>query len=71
MRDDFADEVDGGIRQKFSTPLDWRAVKDEVRRFPVSRFPSGIDDTILADVVVIQAVKHLPRDPDHWPQRRT
>ncbi|MBI5767989.1 MAG: type II toxin-antitoxin system RelE/ParE family toxin [Verrucomicrobia bacterium] len=70
MGDDFADEVENGIWKIISAPLAWRVIEDDVRRFLINRFPSGIYYTIENDVVVIWAVKHLHRDPDYWQQRR-
>lgn len=70
LGDDFADEIESGIRKILSAPFTWRVIEDDVRRFLVSRFPYGIYYTIEGDAVVIWAVKHLHRDPDYWQQRR-
>jgi plasmid stabilization system protein ParE len=70
LGDDFADEIEAGIRKILSAPLTWPAVEDDVHRFLVRRFPYGTYNTVEGDVVVIWAVKHLHRDPDYWQQRR-
>ena len=42
LGDAFADEIEAGIRQIRASPLVWRIVEDDVRRFLVARFPYGI-----------------------------
>jgi hypothetical protein len=54
-----------------ATPLVWREIDHDVRRFLVERFPYGIYYTVEGDCVVIWAVKHLRRDPDYWQERRS
>ena len=71
LGDDFADEIESGVRTILAAPFIWRAIEDDVRRLLVSRFPYGIYYTIEGDIVVIWAVKHLHRDPDYWQQRRS
>jgi plasmid stabilization system protein ParE len=70
LGDDFAGEIEHGVRKILATPFVWRIVEDDVRRFLVSRFPYGIYYTVENDAVIIWAVKHLHRDPDYWQQRR-
>jgi toxin ParE1/3/4 len=70
LGDEFADEIEHGLRQILAAPLVWRVVEDDVRRFLIERFPYGIYYTVESDVVIVWAVKHLHRDPDYWRQRR-
>ena len=70
LGDALVNEVEASIGKILAAPRSWRVVEDDVRRYLVSRFPSGIYFTIETDVVVIWAVKHLHRDPDYWQERR-
>ncbi|WP_221029746.1 type II toxin-antitoxin system RelE/ParE family toxin [Actomonas aquatica] len=70
LGDEFADEIEIGIRNILSAPHAWRCVEDDVRRYLIQRFPYGIYYTVTEDCVDIWAVKHLHRDPDYWQERR-
>jgi len=70
LGDEFADEIEAGVRAILAVPLTWRVVENDVRRYLVKRFPYGLYYTIEDNVIVIWAVKHLHRDPDYWQDRR-
>jgi len=70
LGDEFADEIEAGVRAILTTPFTWRFVEDDVRRYLVRRFPYGIYYTVEQEAVIIWAVKHLHRDPDYWQERR-
>jgi len=70
LGNEFAEEVEAGVQSIVSSPLTWRLVEGDVRRYLVRRFPYGIYYTLEKDAVVIWAVKHLHRDPDYWQERR-
>ena len=70
LGNEFADEIEAGVQLVLSSPLTWRLVEGDVRRYLVRRFPYGIYYTVERDSVVIWAVKHLHRDPDYWQARR-
>lgn len=70
LGDEFADEIESGVQSITGSPLTWRLVEGDVRRYLVRRFPYGIYDTLEPDGIVIWAVKHLHRDPDYWQERR-
>jgi len=70
LGDEFADEVEAGVRAILAAPFTWRVVEDDVRRHLVNRFPYGLYYTIEDSAVVIWAVKHLHRSPDYWQERR-
>ncbi len=71
LGDEFADEIEVGVRAITMAPLTWRIVEADVRRYLVQRFPYGIYYTMEDDVIVIWAIKHLHRDPDYWQERRS
>lgn len=72
LGDQFADEIEAGIRSILGAPRTWGLVEKDVHRFLVNRFPYGIYYTVEPEsVVVIWAVKHLRRDPDYWQDRRS
>jgi toxin ParE1/3/4 len=70
LGDEFADEIEAAVQAVVSSPLVWRVVEDDVRRYLVRRFPYGMYYSIENEVVIIWAVKHLHRDPDYWQERR-
>ncbi len=70
LGDDFAEEIEAGVKAILEAPLVWRCVEDDVRRYLVRRFPYGIYYSMESETVVIWAVKHLHRDPDYWQERR-
>jgi plasmid stabilization system protein ParE len=71
LGDEFVDEIEAAAEAVVATPLIWRAIEEDVRRYLVRRFPYGLYYTIEGEVVVIWAVKHLHRDPDYWQERRS
>jgi len=70
LGDEFADEIEAGVRAILNTPFAWRREEGDVHRYLVKRFPYGIYYTMENDAVVIWAVKHLHRDRDCWQDRR-
>ncbi len=70
LGDAFADKIEDAIRKIRATPLVWRVVEHDVRRYLIEGFPYGIYYTVEDDCVLIWAVKHLRRDPDYWQERR-
>lgn len=70
LGDEFADEIEAGVRAVMAAPFTWRVVEDDVRRYLVKRFPYGLYYTVEDDTIVIWAVKHLHRESDYWQERR-
>lgn len=50
-------------------PYAWHPFDKDVRRCQLHRFPYGIIYQKLEDEVLIIAIAHLHRKPDHWKDR--
>lgn len=66
---EFIAEVNHAVRGITEHPKSGRAVKRDVRRRLVRRFPFGILYRIDPDEIVILAVMHLRRRPGYWLKR--
>jgi len=65
----FAESLDAVIARICETPLQFPAVRGEVRRALLGRFPYGIFFTVAANEIHVLAVVHLHRHPDTWKKR--
>jgi plasmid stabilization system protein ParE len=70
LAEDFISEIEHGIRTIQRSPLLWRLVDGDVRRYLTHRFPYGLYYTVNNDVIVIWAVMHLSREAGYWKKRR-
>ncbi len=50
-------------------PDAWQSIGDGVRRCRLNRFPYGLIYSTDKECVVVLAVSHLHRKPDHWRDR--
>jgi plasmid stabilization system protein ParE len=66
---DFLQALDDTFAQVREGPTRFRAVRGEVRRALVTRFPYGVFFVEDAARVVVLAVLHSRRDPRRWPSR--
>jgi plasmid stabilization system protein ParE len=66
----FAESLDALIARVCETPLQFPAVRGEIRRALLGRFPYGVFFTIKAESIDVLAVLHLHRHPDHWKERQ-
>ena len=70
LGDTFAAEIDRALARIVQTPLAYPRVQGETRRALVRRFPYAIYFHAIADEIVILAVVHGRRRPEHWHSRR-
>ena len=54
----FLDEFDRCIAQIVESPIRWRSIQHEKRRFLMPRFPYGIYYRVVGDEVRILVIKH-------------
>jgi plasmid stabilization system protein ParE len=66
---EFLDAVDDAAGVIQDAPKRWRVIKQDVRRYLMSRFPFAIYYRVLPDQVRILAVKHHSRHPEYWSAR--
>lgn len=62
-------QVKAILRHIVAFPEGSRDLGDGVRRRSLKRFPFGLLYSIEGNEIVIVAVSHLHRDPDHWRDR--
>jgi plasmid stabilization system protein ParE len=65
----FRDAVALTIWQIAESPLSYPRVNDEIRRARVRRFAYAVYFRVHSEDVVILAVVHNSRHPDHWRSR--
>lgn len=61
----FLEEFDQGITAIAAAPTRWRVVREEKRRYLLSRFPYGIYYRVIGGEVRILVVKHHSQHPDY------
>jgi len=66
---DFNIEVHATIENILSFPNAWPVLEDDIRRCLTQRFPYGIIYAKVDELILVLAVMHLHRDPDHWKKR--
>ncbi len=66
---EFVASVEDAIARIVEAPRRWRLVDEDVRRCLTRVFPFGILYTIEDDFLLIVAVMHFSREPDHWKSR--
>jgi plasmid stabilization system protein ParE len=65
----FRDEFDAAVKRIRGFPEGCQQVDDELRRCRFQKFPYALIYAIRGDEIVIVAVSHLRRHPDHWRDR--
>ncbi|MFN3651697.1 MAG: type II toxin-antitoxin system RelE/ParE family toxin [Armatimonadota bacterium] len=63
------DEVRIATRRIATHPEAWQPLSRDIRRFLLRRFPYGVIYSLHGGEVVILAIAHLHREPDHWRNR--
>lgn len=66
---EFRSEVRSAIERIKNFPEAWRSLSPNTRRCRLHRFPYGVIYQASADDLVIVAVAHLHREPQHWKDR--
>ena len=65
----FLDDLDRTIRRISAFPLSCTEIEPDVRRCLLTRFPYGVIYGIDSDAIIVVAVAHLHRKPQHWTGR--
>ena len=65
----FVSAVQVAIDHIITSPLSWRVLEDEVRRYLTKVFPYAVLYTVENDYVLIVAVMHCHREPRYWQHR--
>ena len=63
------DEVRAAVGRIRNYPEGWQRLSENTRRCLLARFPYGIIYRVGDKEIVIVAVAHLHREPDHWKDR--
>ncbi|MCW9059960.1 MAG: type II toxin-antitoxin system RelE/ParE family toxin [Gammaproteobacteria bacterium] len=63
---EFLREVKHAVKRLEADPEAVQAVRGDVRRWLIRRFPFGILYRVDPGEIVILAVMHLARQPDYW-----
>jgi plasmid stabilization system protein ParE len=58
------------FRRVEEMPLQFPAVKDDIRRAILPRFPFGVFFVVDSGVATVLAIMHLHRQPESWERRR-
>jgi toxin ParE1/3/4 len=65
----FAGEIESALARVKANPSAWAPMGSRHRRCRTNHFPFGLVYTVLDDEILIIAVSHLHRDPEHWRTR--
>ena len=63
---EFLREVKYAVKRLEADPEVAQAVRGDVRRWLIRRFPFGILYRVDPEEIIILAVMHLARQPDYW-----
>ncbi|CAN5268219.1 type II toxin-antitoxin system RelE/ParE family toxin [soil metagenome] len=67
---EFLDEVENAIAQVLTHPDSGTLLTDVDRRVLLNRFPFEIIYEVSEDLLTINAVMHLRRNPEYWKSRK-
>ena len=65
----FISEINAAIGRIKSNPTAWSPIGAKHRRCRTNNFPYGLIYTFLDEDILVVAVSHLHRDPEHWRDR--
>ena len=66
LGDEFLEEVVSVTDRILEMPLSWQSLSPNTRRCLLHRFPYALIYTLEEQEIVIVAVVHLHRKPEHW-----
>jgi plasmid stabilization system protein ParE len=66
---EFREEVRSTVERIKGLPDAWHPLSENTRRCQTRRFPYGVIYQARSDEVIIVAVAHLHREPEHWKDR--
>jgi len=69
LGDAFLSEVLNALNRIGEFPKAWHSCSTQARRCQTRRFPYGIIYQIREQEILVVAVAHLHRKPDHWQDR--
>lgn len=69
LADDFVTQLDRVIELLRRSPKLGTLGDDDLRKFPLTRFPFNIHYRIESETIVIYAVAHQSRRPGYWRSR--
>lgn len=65
----FVESLDAVVARISESPLQFPAVRGEIRGALLGTFPYGVFFTVATDKIHVLAVVHLHRHPDTWKKR--
>lgn len=65
----FLDEFDRSVAALLEAPGRWRIIKDDKRRYLMTRFPYGLYYRVVGEEVRVLVVKHHSQHPDYGMER--
>jgi plasmid stabilization system protein ParE len=66
---EFAAEIKSTLNRIVAFPDAWPLFSHRLRRCITNKFPYGILYQVRIDHILIVAIMHLKRDPQHWQDR--
>ena len=69
LRDRFFTAYDNCVEKILTAPVSWMVVRDNIRRFPIPKFPYTIYFQFFPDELYVIAVKHNSRHSNYWLDR--
>ncbi len=66
---EFAAEVDKTLSRMKQFPHGWQKISKNIRRCRLSRFPYSVFYSVHKDEIIVVAVSHSRREPQHWKKR--
>lgn len=60
----FVEAIGSGFRQIQHSPITWRCIRGDIRRFLVKTFPYGIAYATIENEIFVLAIMHLKREPE-------
>ena len=68
---EFALEIKRTLERIVQYPFAWHPLSRNTRRCRADRFPYGIIYTVIEKQILVVAVMHLHKSPEHWYTRLT
>lgn len=65
----FRGEVIGALKRIRDFPDAWHPLAHGIRRHQLGRFPYGVIYSRIDETIVVLAISHLHRHPEHWRDR--
>jgi plasmid stabilization system protein ParE len=69
LANEFITEFRRTVRRIENFPSAWSPMSSDVRRCQLHRFPYSVIYSVREELVLIAAIQHHSRKPDHWRNR--